>query len=113
MTAVSWDIAVAVAFAVGVLLFGISSAMLRSAQPKQRPELLVEPPSPPPALPPPPPPAWPEILDPDLHDASDELRLDIIERLSMISAPWTRELLERARNEEHDPSIIAAIDRAL
>ena len=98
MSSLSWDIAVGVAFAVGVLLFGISSAMLRSTRAAPEP-------------PPPPPPAWPQLVDPDLLDAPDDLRLDMIERLSWVNNAWSREILERARAEERDPAILAAIDR--
>lgn len=100
MSSVSWDIAVGVAFAVGVLLFGISSAMLRSTRPAAQPPVS-----------PPPPPAWPQLVDPDLRDAPDELRLDMIARLSWVNNAWSREILERARAEERDPAILAAIDR--
>lgn len=103
----SWDIAVAVAFAVGVLLFGISSAMLRSARSEPRLSAPMIEAAEPQA------PEWPELVDPDLRDAAEDLRLDIIERLSILGTPWSREILERARNEERDPSILAAIDRAL
>ena len=104
MTALSWDIAIGVAFVVGLLLFGISSSMLRSTRATVPPaEVPVAAPHP----------AWTRSIDETLLDADRDLRLDMIERLSIVRSEWSREILQRAQSEERDPDLLAAIDRAL
>jgi len=89
----SFDIAVAVAFAVGLLLFGISTAMLRkpaAAYPK-----------------------WPQLIDESLVAADRQLRLDIIERLSIVAQPWCEDVLRQAIEQEDDAAVKSAAASAL
>lgn len=98
MTTATW-IVIAVIFAVGLLLLAISSAMMRS--------LREEPPAKPAAN------SWTRLVDDSLGTADVPLRLDMVERLSMVDSPWSREILERARAQESDPNVRSAIDLAL
>lgn len=90
-------IIIAVVFVVGVLLIGISSAMLRSLREQ----------------PAPPPPTWPQLVDDSLRSADVRLRLDMVERLSIVNSGWSRDVLERAKAEETDPRVRSAIELAL
>ena len=85
----SFDIAVVVAFAVGLLLFGISTAMLR------KPAALN--------------PSWPQLIDESLVSADRQLRLDMIERLSIIAQPWCEDVLRQAIEQEDDAAVRDAI----
>lgn len=87
-----------VIFAVGLLLFGIGSAMLRSLR-EERPA---------PAQP-----SWPQLIDESLAQAGTQLRLDMVERLSIIDTDWSRSVLERARAEDPDEAVRAAVELAL
>lgn len=92
-------IVIAVVFAVGLLLLTISSAMMRS--------LREEPPAKPAAN------SWTRLVDDSLAAADVPLRLDMVERLSIVDSPWSRDILERARAQESDPNVRSAIDLAL
>jgi hypothetical protein len=98
---ISWYIAIGLAFVVGLLLFGIGSSMLRSAK-----DQAARPPKP--ASP-----QWPTLIDETLNDADKMLRLDMIERLSIVRSEWSRDILARARAQERDPDVLSAIDIAL
>lgn len=98
LSSVSWDIAIGLAFVVGLLLFGISSSMLRTAS--QTP-------------PAPKGPYWTKLVDESLSGVDKQLRLDIVERLSLLQNEWSQNILEQAREEERDPDVLAAIDRVL
>lgn len=97
MVSTTW-IVIAVAFVVGLLLLGISSAMLRSVREETPAE---------PAI------SWPRLIDDSLSGAGVQLRLDMIERLSIVNSEWSRGILQRAQVEETDPSVRGAIDLAL
>lgn len=99
MPQISWDIAIALAFVVGLLLFGISSSMLRSAR-RQEPRKATAP-------------RWPTLIDDALSGADKQLRLDMIERLSIVRSDWSRDVLAQAREQERDPDIVSAIETAL
>ena len=58
-------------------------------------------------------PSWPRMVDEDLSSADVATRLDMIERLGLVPGDWSREILERAKLEESDAQLIAAIGRAL
>lgn len=93
----SW-IVFAVIFAVGLLLFGIGSAMLRTLR-EERPAQA--------------PLTWPRLVDESLANVDAQLRLDMIERLSIIDTQWSRGVLERARAEDPDEAVRSAIELAL
>jgi hypothetical protein len=97
LSSTSW-VLIAVVFAVGVLLLGISSAMLRSVREETRraPQL-----------------SWPQLIDESLKMADVQLRLDMIERLRIVDSEWSRGVLERAREEDPDESVRSAIELAL
>jgi hypothetical protein len=98
LQSISWDIAIGLAFVVGLLLFGISTSMLRTARESPHP----------PAKP-----RWPRLIDEDLSEVDRDLRLDMIERLSIVRSEWSRGVLQHARTEERDPELLSAIDTAL
>jgi hypothetical protein len=101
----TWNLVIAAGFVVGLLLFVVSSAMLRSHRREAEPQ--AAPAREAPAH------AWPKLVDESLEYADAELRLDMIDRLSVVPGDWSRGILEQARLEETDPAIRAAIDRAL
>ena len=98
VTTAIW-IVIAVIFAIGLLLLAISSSMMRS--------LREEPPAKPAAN------SWTRLVDDSLAAPDVPLRLDIVERLSIVDSPWSRDILERARAQESDPNVRSAIDLAL
>lgn len=98
MLSTTW-IVIAVAFVVGLLLLAISSAMMRSVREEAAP--------PQPSL------AWPQLVDESLGGADVQLRLDMIERLSIVNNEWSRGVLDRAHAEEADPRVRSAIELAL
>jgi hypothetical protein len=91
-------IVIAVVFVVGLLLLGISSAMLRSV----REESGAQPRA-----------SWPRLVDESLNGADAQLRLDMVERLAIVGSDWSRGVLERAQAEETDPQVRSAIELAL
>ena len=93
----SW-IVLAVVFAVGLLLFGIGSAMLRTLREEKPVPARV---------------TWPQLVDESLADADAQLRMDMIERLSIVDTEWSRGVLERARAEDPDDAVRSAIELAL
>lgn len=97
MPGATW-IAILVIFAVGLLLLAISSAMMRT----RREEVAVQSRA-----------AWPALVDDSLADADVPLRLDVIERLSIVNSEWSRDVLHRAKAEERDARVRAAIETAL
>lgn len=98
MLSTTW-IVIAVAFVVGLLLLAISSAMMRSVREETAPAHS--------SL------AWPQLVDDSLGSADVQLRLDMVERLSIVNSAWSRDVLERARLEEADPRVRSAIELAL
>jgi hypothetical protein len=97
-----WDIAIAGGFVLGLALVVLSSAMLRAANREGASARLSTRGA-----------GWPRLVDEKLTHAGDALRRDMIERLSMVPGAWSRDILERARSEERDPQILAAIEDAL
>ena len=98
MLSTTW-IVIAVAFVVGLLLLAISSAMMRSVREETAPVRQS--------------PGWPQLVDESLGGADVPLRLDMIERLSIVNSEWSRGVLQRARAEEADPRVRSAIELAL
>jgi len=92
-------IVIAVVFVIGLLLLGISSAMLRSVR---EDSLGVQGAA-----------SWPRLVDESLEGAGPQLRLDMVERLAIVDSEWSRGVLERARAEERDPQVRSAIEIAL
>jgi hypothetical protein len=92
------DIAIVVAFVVGLLLYGIGTSMLRSLRVQNGDRKTV---------------TWPRLVDESLTNANRNLRLDLVERLSIIGQPWCADILRQALEEESDGSIKAAITNAL
>jgi hypothetical protein len=88
----------AVLLAVGVLLIGISAALLRSVRQEGPAPSRV---------------AWPQLVDESLANADLQLRLDMIERLSIVNSEWSRGVLERARDEDPDDAVRSAVSLAL
>ncbi len=96
MSSISWDVAIGLAFVVGLLLLGIGSSMLRKARATATNAA-----------------RWPQLVDDGLAGADKSLRADMIDRLSIVDSEWSRHVLHRARDEERDPELVAAINAAL
>ena len=99
MAANTFWIWIVIGIVVGLLLLGISSAILRSLREEQT-HL-------------PPAEHWTQLVDESLGQADVQLRLDIVERLEIVNSPWSREILARASKQERDPGVRAAIENAL
>jgi len=56
---------------------------------------------------------WPELVDPAAQDATSQTREQLAEALGTVRTPWALAVLERARDEEPEPSVRAIIDAAL
>jgi len=98
LSSISWDIAIGLAFVVGLLLFGISSSILRTANDTNSAVKQ---------------PGWPKLVDESLAQSDKQLRLDMIERLGIVRTEWSQGILEQARSEERDPEVLSAIERVL
>lgn len=85
----------------GLLLFGISSSMLRTAREQNPPESKR------------PAPDWPKLVDESLAGANRQLRMDLVERLSIVGEPWCADVLRQALKEEDDIGVRSAISVAL
>ncbi len=90
-------IVIIVAFVVGVLLFSTGTAIMRSLREEAPAHSLV----------------WPQLIDEELGETDVPLRLDMIERLSILDTAWSRGILVRAKKEEADPQVRSAIELAL
>lgn len=88
------NIAIAVVFVVGLLLFGIGRALMRPDEASGQP-------------------SWPSLVDEALADADAALRMDVIERLGLVGSAWSREILERAAEQEQDGRVRSAVAEAL
>ncbi|MGD1068110.1 MAG: hypothetical protein ABR975_14980 [Vulcanimicrobiaceae bacterium] len=53
--------------------------------------------------------AWPLLVDPAAAGADAVVRGALVDALGTVDAPWARALLERAREDEPDPAVRAAI----
>ena len=95
----SWDIVIALGFVVGLLLFGVSTAMLRKYPREEKASAAGI--------------AWPRLVDERLGNVDQSFRLDMIERLSIVRSEWSRTVLQQAKDEEDDPEMRAAIENAL
>jgi hypothetical protein len=94
----SVDIAIAVALVIGLLLYGIGTSMLRSMRTQTGNGKTS---------------AWTQLVDESLKDADPQLRLDIVERLSIIGEPWCTDILRQAFKDENDAGVKAAISASL
>ena len=92
------DIAIAVAFVVGLLLFGIGTSMMRSLRVQNGNGNIA---------------SWPRLVDESLADADPRLRLDIVERLSIVGEPWCVDILRQAFKDENDAGVKEAISSVL
>ncbi len=90
---------VVIGLVVGLLLLGISSAIMRSLREEQARA--------------PSAPAWTQLVDESLVGLDAQTRLDIVERLSIVNTAWSRDVLENAKNQERDANVRAAIHSAL
>jgi hypothetical protein len=97
LSSISWDIVIALGFALGLTLFGVSTAMLRKYPREAVPAGLT----------------WPRLIDDSLRKPDRALRMDMIERLSMVRTDWSRDILRQAKEQERDAEVIAAVEAAL
>lgn len=88
--------ALALLFAVGLLLFAIGTALVRSAREPAAARI-----------------EWPALIDPELGELESSVRLELIERLALVGTNWSAHVLDRAAHEERDPALREAIARAL
>jgi len=58
-------------------------------------------------------PSWPELVEPSATGCDVVARLDLVDALASIGSPWALGVLYRAREEETDPIVQAAIRLAL
>ena len=58
-------------------------------------------------------PAWPELVEPTATDCDAHARLDLVDALASLRSPWAIGVLVRARDQETDPTVAAAIDAAI
>ena len=56
---------------------------------------------------------WPQLVDETLGEIEAPVRLDMIERLSLVNTVWSRGVLQRALEEERDPEIVSALRATL
>jgi hypothetical protein len=92
------DIAIVVAFVVGLLLYGIGTSMLRSQRAQNGNIKSV---------------TWPRLVDESLTQADTQLRMDIVERLGIIGEPWCADILRQAIEQEDDAGVKSAISSTL
>lgn len=57
--------------------------------------------------------SWPQLVDESLGETDVQLRLDMIDRLSIVNNDWSRSVLQRAKAEERDSRVRSAIALAL
>ena len=62
--------------------------------------------------PPPSAPAWPALVDGSAAQCDADARLDLVEALAAVRAPWADAILRRAFDEEPDVRVRAAISAA-
>ena len=55
---------------------------------------------------------WPELVDPAALGAPGQTRANVVEALGALRTPWALAVLERARDEESEPLVRAALDAA-
>lgn len=56
---------------------------------------------------------WPQLVDETLGEIEAPVRLDMIERLSLVNTVWSRGVLQRALEEERDEEIVRALRATL
>ena len=109
--------AIAIFFLVGLLLFGIGSALLRSSRQSEEPMIAEQTEAQQPAEIPPVSEQsrtqWTQRVDESIMDLDVSARLEMVERLALVNTQWSRSVLEAAREEERDAALRAAIERAL
>ena len=55
---------------------------------------------------------WPALVDPSAAECDAAARLALVEALRAVRAPWADEILRRARDDEHDETVLEAIGSA-
>ncbi len=58
-------------------------------------------------------PPWPELVEPSATACDAHARLDLVDALASLRSPWAMGVLVRARDQETDPDVAAAIDAAI
>jgi hypothetical protein len=58
-------------------------------------------------------PPWPELVEPSATACDAHARLDLVDALASLRSPWAMGVLVRARDQETDPAVAAAIDAAI
>jgi len=56
---------------------------------------------------------WPQLIDETLGEVEAPVRLDMIERLSIVNSAWSRGVLQRALEEERDEEIVRVLRATL
>jgi hypothetical protein len=57
--------------------------------------------------------AWPALVDPRAAGCDVRARLELVDALGTLRAPWARAILQRALDDEPDPAVRAAVTAAL
>lgn len=89
----SWPV-----FLVGLFLLGLALVAISYALPGR----IQAPPVP-----------WPQRIDDSAIDLDPQSKMELIERLGLIGAPWCEEILKQADSEESEPTLRRAIAFAL
>ena len=55
------------------------------------------------------PPAWPALVDRRAAGCDAPVRLALVEALTTIGTPWSREILQRVLDDESDPGVRSAV----
>ncbi|HET7814890.1 MAG TPA: hypothetical protein VFL13_11005 [Candidatus Baltobacteraceae bacterium] len=95
MPSISLSFIIVIAFVTGVLLFGVGTAIMRTADGKEKTA------------------RWPVLVDDDLVETDVATRRDLIQRLAMIDSEWSRGVLETALRQEREPELRELIETTL
>ncbi|MDP9019169.1 MAG: hypothetical protein M3N19_12720 [Candidatus Eremiobacteraeota bacterium] len=93
MQQINWHVALIGLFLLGFALVRISYAL---------PGAIQAPPVP-----------WPQRIDDSAIDLDQQAKIELIERMGLIGAPWCEEILKQADSEESDSTLRRAIAFAL
>ena len=89
----NWTFTLALIFAIGAALYAIGLAL---------PGRVGAPVAP-----------WPLRIDDGALDLDTDAKIELIERLGLVGAPWCEEILRQADTEENEPTLRRAIACAL
>lgn len=95
LASISLSLIIVIALVTGVLLFGVGTAIMRTADGKEKTA------------------RWPSLVDGDFVDTDVATRRDLIQRLALIDSDWSRGVLETALRQEREPELRDLIESSL